>query len=233
MVRFKDPSEIDDLIRGADRVAAGSPVLADHARSLNPHVDLIPTPVDTDRLKPIDRPSRDAPVVGWIGSPTATYCLRGILPALERVARRRPFVLRVVGAGEPISVPGVRVIETPWTLDRETEDFAGLDIGLYPLPDNPWTRGKCGYKALQYFAAGAATVLSPVGIGADLAGDEENALTARSPQEWEEALDRLLGDRALRSRLAGRARTFVEDHYSYAAVTPLLARSMAAAMGES
>jgi glycosyltransferase involved in cell wall biosynthesis len=232
MVKFKDPSEVDDLIRGADRVAAGSPVLAAHAASLDAKVDLVPTPVDTTRLKPASRPPRDVPVVGWVGSPTATYCLRDILPALERVARRRPFVLRVVGAGEKITVPGVEVVETPWNLERETDDFADLDIGLYPLPDNPWTRGKCGYKALQYFSAGAATVLSPVGLGAELAAGGEHALPASSLDEWEEALDRLLGDRRLRADLAGRARAFVESRYSYEVVTPMLAESMARAMGD-
>jgi glycosyltransferase involved in cell wall biosynthesis len=226
MVRFKDPTEIDDLIRGADRIAAGSPVLADHCLALNDRVDFVPTPVDTSRLRPRDRAHVEVPVVGWIGSPTATYCLREILPALRRVALRRPFVLRVVGAGETIELPGVRVENLPWSLEREPEDLATIDVGLYPLPDNPWTRGKCGFKALQYFAAGAATVLSPVGVGADLAGGGERALEARTAEDWESAVERLVADASLRRSLADEARRWVVARYSYEVVTPKLARSI-------
>ncbi len=235
MVRFKDPGEVDDLIRGADRVAAGSPVLADHARELNPAVDLVPTPVDVERIRPASRRTSERPRVGWIGSPTATYGLRAIVPALEAAARVRPFDLVVVGAGEDLAVRGVRVISEDWSLDREADVLASLDIGLYPLTDTPWPRGKCGYKALQYFAAGAASVVSPVGVNADLAGHsgtEERALTAIDTASWTTALTRLREDAALRTELAGRARAFVEERYSYRVVTPLLAGSMAAAMSE-
>jgi glycosyltransferase involved in cell wall biosynthesis len=233
MVRFKDPSEVDGLIRGADRVAAGSPDLVRHARELGAPVDLVPTPVDVERIRPAPRPRRERPLVGWVGSPTAAYCLRAIVPALEEIAGRVPFDLVVVGAGEEIAVRGIRVRTEDWSLDGEAALLASLDVGLYPLPDNPWTRGKCGYKALQYFAAGAAAVVSPVGVNAELAGGGERALPASSLEEWAAALERLLGDAELRSTLAGRARAHVEERYSYEAVTPRLAAAMRGVVRES
>jgi glycosyltransferase involved in cell wall biosynthesis len=230
MVRFKDPGEVNELLRDATRVAAGCPVIRDHARSLGATADLVPTPVDTERFRPRSRKPRARPVVGWIGSPTATYCLRRIVPALERAARRTPFDLRVIGADETLEGEGFRILHDRWSLEREAELLATMDVGLYPLPDNPWTRGKCGYKALVYFAAGVPAIVSPVGVNEELAGDGARALVARSEREWEEAVVRLLEDEDARAAMARRARYWVESRYSYAAVTPLLAESIRAAV---
>ena len=232
MVRFKDPAEVDDLIRAATLVLAGNETLAQHARPLAraaEAVEVVPTAVDVERLRPREKPPRGArPVVGWIGSPTATYCLREILPALEAVAARRPLRLVAVGAGEDLrSGSGALEIESrPWSLAREADDLAGFDIGLYPLPDNEWTRGKCGYKALQYFAAGVPAVVAPVGVNAMLAGDGARALAATTAAEWTEAVARLLDDEVLARGLATRARAYVVERFSYEAITPLVERAL-------
>jgi glycosyltransferase involved in cell wall biosynthesis len=230
MTRLKDPGEVDDLIRGADVVLAGNGTIAEHARPLCRDVRLLPTPVDTRRFSPRGRPGspRERPLVGWIGSPTAAYCLLGIRTALARAAAVRPFDLLVVGAGEPIEVPGVRVIERPWSLASEPEEFASLDVGLYPLPDNDWTRGKCGMKALLYLASGVAPIVSPVGVNREIVEDGRTGSFATTQGEWADRLLAYLADPALRAAHAAAGRARVTERYSLAALAPVFT----AAVGE-
>jgi glycosyltransferase involved in cell wall biosynthesis len=111
----------------------------------------------------------------------------------------------VVGAGERIEVEGVRVIGRDWSLEREHDDFASLDVGLYPLPDNPWTRGKCGMKTLLYMASGVASVVSPVGVNREMVAHGETGFLADGEDEWLDRLLDYLRDPDLRSRHGGSA----------------------------
>jgi len=231
MNRGKDPREVDAFLAEADLVLAGNGILADHAREAGAaRVEILPTPVDTGAFRPpAERPAGGVPLVGWIGSPTATYCLREIAPALAAAAARIPFRLLVVGASGPVEVPGVEVVRREWDLDRETADYASLDVGLYPLPDNPWTRGKCGYKALLYAACGAPSVASPVGVNREYVADGETGFHASTPGEWTDRLLRLLADPDLRRRMGAVGRRRVEAGFSY----PVLAPRLAAALREA
>jgi glycosyltransferase involved in cell wall biosynthesis len=227
MTRGKDPTEVDDLMRSATAVLAGNAILAARAREIGVTnlVDL-PTPVDTATFRPVPRaatasPAR-IPLVGWIGSPTATYCLRAIAAPLAAAARRRPFRLLVVGASSRVEVPGVEVIHREWSLDREAADYASLDLGLYPLPDNPWTRGKCGYKALLYAASGVPCVASPVGVNGTVVRHGETGFHAATDAEWEEAVVRLLGDPGERQRMGAAGRALVEAEYAVEVLAPRL-----------
>jgi glycosyltransferase involved in cell wall biosynthesis len=230
MTRGKDPSEVEHLMAGADTVLAGNPILAARARELGARrvVDL-PTPVDTDTFHPMPREKRDLPLVGWIGSPTATYCLRAIAAPLAAAARRTPFRLLVVGASGGVEVPGVEVIHRDWSLDREAADYASLDVGLYPLPDNPWTRGKCGYKALLYAASGVPCIASPVGVNAEIVKEGETGFLATDDRAWEERLVQLLGDGPLRDRMGRAGRTLIDERYA----VPVLAPRLIAALREA
>jgi len=227
MTRGKDPGEVDALMAAADTVLAGNPLLAAHARELGAKrvVDL-PTPVDTATFRPMPREKRDLPLVGWVGSPTATYCLRAIAAPLAAAARRTPFRLLVVGASGTVEVPGVEVIHRDWALDREAADYASLDVGLYPLPDNPWTRGKCGYKALLYAASGVPCIASPVGVNAEIVREGETGFHAADDGAWEERLVGLLGDADLRGRMGTAGRTLVEERYAIPVLAPRLVRAL-------
>lgn len=220
MARGKDPGEIEDLAAGAAVVLAGNETLAAWARERASDVRVQPTPVDTDVFRPPSRP-RDvgsSPVVGWVGSPTATYCLTALRAALGRIGHRHRYALRVVGAGETVDVPGVPVRQSAWSLDTEAEDYRALDVGLYPLPDNAWTRGKCGYKALVYMASGAVPVVSPVGVGAEIVEHGVRGYHARDDDAWVEHVDRLLVDIELRAEMSVRGRRYVEERYSVRAL---------------
>jgi glycosyltransferase involved in cell wall biosynthesis len=223
MTLVKDPGETDALLAGAAVVLAGNKTIAAHAAELNPAVRRMPTVVDTRVFRPRPRPARSRPLVGWIGSPTATYCLRAIAPSLSRAAERTPFDLLVVGAGEEVEVPGVRVESRTWSLAEEPALFASLDVGLYPLPDNPWTRGKCGMKAIQYLSSGVAAVVSPVGVNTAIVEDGRTGFFATGPGEWTDRLVRCLADPALREEHGARGRAVVESDWSLAAWGPRFA----------
>ena len=153
-------------------------------------------------------------VLGWIGSGTTVKYLDLVRPALEGAARRCPGVrLQVVGAEweGPGSLP---VACKPWRLEDEVADLRGFDVGLMPIADDPWTRGKGGYKLLQYMAAGLPVVAHPVGVNARIVVDGGNGLWARTPAEWEEALVRLASDADLRHRMGRAGRQMVADTYS-------------------
>jgi glycosyltransferase involved in cell wall biosynthesis len=223
MTRLKDPAEIDLILSRAEIVLAGNETIAEHAARFCADVRVQPTPVDTELFRPREgpeRPKRSRPLVGWIGSPTAAYCLRDIAPALARAAREVPFDLLVVGAGEPVPVDGVEVRSVDWTLDAEAELFSSLDVGLYPLPDNPWTRGKCGMKALQYQASGVPAVVSPVGVNRKIVTDGETGLFAATDEEWTDRLLAYLRDPDLGARHARAGRESVVRNWSLAALTP-------------
>ncbi len=222
MARGKDPAETVALVAGAAVVLAGNETLAAWARAHNADVRVQPTPVDTDVFRPPSRPraAGSSSVVGWIGSPTATYCLTALCPALGRVGHRHRYALHVVGAGagERIEVPGVPVKQTAWSLESDGTAYRALDVGLYPLPDNAWTRGKCGYKALVYMASGAVPVVSPVGVSAEIVEHGVRGFHAPDDDGWVTAVDRLLADPELRVQMSVRGRRYVEEHYSVRAL---------------
>ena len=220
MTRLKDPAEIDLILGRADIVLAGNETIAEHASRLCDDVRVQPTPVDTDLYRPRKRPQRKRPLVGWIGSPTAAYCIKDIAPALSRVAREVPFDLLVVGAGEAVLVDGVEVTSIDWSLTTEAELFSSLDVGLYPIPDNPWTRGKCGMKALQYLASGVPAVVSPVGVNRQIIADGSTGFFATSDDEWTDRLLRYLRDPDLCADHARAGRETVVAVWSLAALTP-------------
>lgn len=211
----------------ARAVIAGNRFIADFAARFNPSVTVIPTVVDTEVFRPRER-SNPVPVLGWIGTPSAAQYLQAIVPALQALAKKRAFRVRVIGG--TIDAPGVDVEHREWRLENEVDDFAGLDVGLYPLVEDDWSRGKSGFKAVQYMAAGVPMVASPVGVTREMIDDGRNGLLARSLDEWQAQLDRLLEDAALRRRLEREGRADAVAHWSLAAHAPRFAGLMAEAL---
>jgi glycosyltransferase involved in cell wall biosynthesis len=161
--------------------------------------------------------------VGWLGSPSTTRYVRLLANVFARLAASGPLRVVVVG-GTPVTMPGVQVEQRPWSKDTEAGDIAGFDVGVMPLEDSPWERGKCGYKLIQYMAGGVPVVASPVGVNAELAVPEVTGLLASSDDEWVAALGRLRDDPALRRRLGEAGRALVERRYSLDVATPRLAK---------
>ncbi len=230
---LKQPGKVETIIRHADRVIAGNAFLAEYARRFNPAVTMIPTSVDTTRFVPSadafstngGQAARD-PVVGWIGSPTTALYIRGLAGALQRVRERHRFVLRVSGTGEPLAIPGLSVDNPPWALDREVQLFNTCDVGVYPLIDDEWSKGKCGFKAIEFMACGVPVVAAAVGVNREIIEDGVNGFLASTEDEWVEKIGRLLSDRDLRRRFAVAGRRTIEERYSLEVSAPRLAATL-------
>ena len=224
---LKDTSRSAKIMAFSSHVVAGNEFLATYARQFNPAVTVIPTAVDTTRFVPRsdrDRVPASGPVVGWIGSPTTYHYLEGMAALLKDTASRHRFTLKVSGAGKPVHFDGVSVEDVPWSLDREVELFNTCDVGVYPLEDNDWARGKCGFKAIQFMACGVPVVAAAVGVNLEIIRDGENGFLASTPAEWRDKLDRLLTDAALRERFSRAGRQTIEERYSLRVTAPQLAR---------
>jgi len=226
---FKQPNKTRRLVRMADSVIAGNPFLAESARGWGGAPTVIPTPIDTERYRPRPRPSGGPPVIGWVGTPSSARYLRPVAGALARVAAERDIVVRLIGGSHPL--PGVPVEQRPWSLEREVEDLAELDIGLMPMEDEPWARGKCGFKIIQYFGVGVPAVASPIGVNSDLVRDGETGFAPRTHDEWVRALLELIDNAELRRAMGMRGRELVESRYSLEFTTPLFVRVIEEAGG--
>jgi glycosyltransferase involved in cell wall biosynthesis len=221
---LKFAQKVATIVGLADRVIVGNEFLAAYARAHNSAVTTIPTCVDTSRFVRRTVPSAPGPpVVGWIGSPTTTPYLAALGDVLRETGRRRPFLMRVSGSAEDFSLPGVDVRHEPWTIGREVELFNTCDVGVYPLTDDEWSRGKCGFKAIQFMACGVPVVASAVGVNRDIIEDGVNGFLASSPAEWVDKLDRLVADPSLRARLGAAGRKTIEERYSLKVQAPLMA----------
>jgi len=229
---FKWPQKVASIIRSSDHVITGNEFLSAYARRFNPAVTTIPTSVDTEQFVPArvsgnaGGPEPEEPIVGWIGSPTTGGYIRRLSNVLRRVRERHRFTLRVSGAGEPFTIPGVTVRHEPWVLDREVQLFNTCDVGVYPLDDDEWSKGKCGFKAIEFMACGVPVVAAAVGVNRELIQDGQNGFLAASEDEWVDKLSRLLGDAPLRRRFAEAGRRTIEAHYSLRVAAPKLAATL-------
>jgi len=226
---LKAPGKVASIIRHSDQVIAGNEYLAAYARRFNDAVTVIPTCVDTTRFVPAAASSNNGggpprePVVGWIGSPTTAPYVRGLTNVLQRVRQQHPFVLRISGAGESLEVPGVATEQPQWALGDEVRLFNTCDVGVYPLVDDEWSRGKCGFKAIEFMACGVPVVAAAVGVNREIVEDGVNGFLASTEDEWVEKLGRLLADRELRRRFGEAGRRTIEERYSLRVHAPALA----------
>ena len=186
-------------------------------------VFLRPTPVQVSNYEvKTDWPERGR-VIGWIGTHATRKYLDGLREVLVGLcAHREDLVFRVIGP-EPDDWPGVRTEHVPWSEEGESAALRDLDIGILPLPDDPWTRGKCSFKALQYMAAGVPAVVSPVGMNVEAVVDGVTGYHAAGPEEWTRLILELLDDRELRQSMGRAGRSHVEQAYSTEILTPPLA----------
>ena len=205
-------ANFEATVAQADLVLCGNRELA--SRLPHDRYALLPTPLDTDRFAPdaVDPPR--GKVLGWVGHADNLAYLERLADPLRELARRHPGLRLVVVADRPPALPGLDVEFRRWSLATEVECFSGIGVGLMPLEDTAWARGKCAFKAIQYMALGRPAVVSPVGMNREVVRNGENGFLASGDAEWLEALDRLLSDPGLAARMGDRARRSVVRDYS-------------------
>jgi glycosyltransferase involved in cell wall biosynthesis len=219
---LKNPEKTASLCRLSRHVVVGNDILAAYARRYANAVSVVPSTIDTDAYVLMTRPANPRPVLGWTGSSTTLPHLAVLRPALARLRQLLDYELRIIGGD--LEVPGVRVTCLPWRAETEVDDLRAIDVGLMPLPDDAWSRGKCAMKALQYMALAIPPVVSPVGANATVVEDGVNGLHAVNESEWVERLAALLGEPSRRASLGSQARRTVEERYSCRVQAPRVAR---------
>ena len=223
--KLKCPGKIVSIVHGSRATIAGNSYLAEFAGHAGAgKVEILPTVVDTDLFVPRDRvEEKNEVVIGWIGSPTTIDFLENFRPVIDRVLTlcRGKARFLVVGGQLTGELPeGINCL--PWSLESEIALLQKLDIGIMPMPDNQWTRGKCAFKAIEYMAVGIPAVCSPVGMNLELIDNGVNGFLAENEEQWVDILCRLAGDQALRRKVGQAGRRLIETSYSLCRAAPRL-----------
>jgi glycosyltransferase involved in cell wall biosynthesis len=222
---LKNAQKIDNIIRWSDLVIVGNSYLAAYAAQFNPQVAIIPTTLDTTvfypenprfaQAKAMYKKNNQAVVIGWTGSFSTIEHFEYGIPALLAIKKKygESVCFKLIGdsryKNEALGIQGVA-----WHPDTELEELGEIDIGIMPLPDNEWTRGKCGFKGLTYMSLAIPAVLAPVGINKDIIRDGENGFLAATTEEWVAKLSLLIENEELRKKIGEAGKQTVWKFYS-------------------
>ena len=211
----KWPTKTDSLLRLSHLVVAGNDYLADYAKAFSENVEIIPTTINVDRYVP-NSLRRSGPVrIGWSGSFSTISHFESILPALLHIKREFGEQVEFILIGDQYySNIKLNITALPWNLMSEISDLHKFDIGLMPLPDDDWAKGKCGLKGLQYMALGIPTIMSPVGVNRGIIRDGVNGFLATTQDEWIAKLRLLVSNGDMRDKLGAAGRLTVLSDYS-------------------
>ncbi len=199
-------------VAAANLVIAGNQYLADYARKFNHNVEVLLTGLETEAYQIKNMPTRDGKIrLVWIGSSATLSYLEEIRPALDEIGKRFDNVVLRIICDKFFDLKNMMVEKCPWSLEKQSFDLATCDIGLSPLPDNHFTRGKCGFKILQYAASGLPVVASPVGVNRDYVQDGINGFCAVDNQQWFDKISLLIKDETLRKKMAAENLIWVKN----------------------
>lgn len=218
-------TKIASVMRCADLVTVGNSYLAEYALKAGAQwVEILPTIIDLEKYKNVKKHTNTSIVkIAWIGTPKTEHYLKEVAPALVNLATRYPIELYVIG-GRSTKICGVTVNIRPWTEETEVDELLECDIGIMPLPDEPWERGKCGLKLIQYMACGLPVIASPVGVNSEIVCHGINGFLASDSMAWITALETLTESAELRSKMGQAGRQKVEEHYCLQVTTPQFIR---------
>jgi len=228
-VRWCLGHKIDRVMKNAARVVAGNSYLADRARQAGAaHIEILPTVVDLQSY-PLSLSHRGSDfVIGWIGSKSTARYLLPLLEVWRHALTWQGTSLRLVGSGE-LDLSGVAADIMAWSESSEVQAVQSFTVGIMPLQDDPWARGKCGYKLIQYMACGLPVVASPVGVNSEIVEHGCNGFLASSQAEWLGALSQLRGQPELCEEFGRAGRKKVESMYSLEVTGPRLAELLLSA----
>lgn len=205
---------VQDMCRWASVVSAGNDFLADHAKEFNPRVVVNPTTIDTDdHHNQLAVHDTDKFVIGWTGSHSTVQYLDLLLPVFKKLENKFDFELRVICDEKPkFELKSLKFL--PWNKSTEISDLLSFNVGIMPLPDNVWTKGKCGFKALQYMSLGIPAVVSDVGVNNKIVDHQLNGIVCKTTDDWYNALSLLMTDHELVKKLSAHTREKVIASYS-------------------
>ncbi len=220
---LKRPGKTADIAALCDLVIVGNTYLAAYAGQYNKNAVVFPSTIDMDyyRLPVGPRPyfQNDKIVIGWSGSHTTIKHFETILPVFEALRKKYGERIHFVVYGDPhYKNEALNIEALPWSHDTEVGVIASFDIGIMPLPDNEWSKGKCAMKGLQYMGLSVPAVMSPVGMNKDVVQDGVNGFLAADEKEWIEKLSLLIDNTELRKRLGKEGRKTVEENFSVQAL---------------
>ncbi|HMS27503.1 MAG TPA: glycosyltransferase family 4 protein [Burkholderiaceae bacterium] len=222
VARFFYKNKIDKIMASARHVVAGNAYIQSRALQANAkNILTVPTVIDLDRYATTDMHEPEIVTIGWIGSPATAkflHLLKDVMPLISQTRRVR-FV--AIGANED-QVKSLGIQALPWSEEHEVAEIQNFDIGIMPLPDAPFERGKCGYKLLQYMACGKPVIASAVGANTDIVVPGKNGFLANTPTEWIAALYQLIDDAQLRADLGAQGRRIVEERFALETATHAL-----------
>jgi glycosyltransferase involved in cell wall biosynthesis len=212
--RLKYHSKTASICKWSYRVSVGNEFLADYAWKYNKRVVVTPTTIDTnsyhDRMK--DQYTKET-VIGWTGTHSTLKYLKLVLPVLQRLESVYSFKFMVIADKDPkLKLKSYQFIR--WSQEKEIDDLLQFNIGIMPLTDDTWSKGKCGFKALQYMALGIPAVASLVGVNEKIIDHESNGFLCRTEDEWFEKLKLLLKEPDLRFLMGRNGRKKIEENYS-------------------
>ena len=210
---LKFPSKTQAIIKMSKAVIVANRFLEEYARRFNPRVHVIPTSIDTEKFMVKETASKRLSI-GWVGSPTTFPYLHSLSGVIKELSMKYDFIFKIIGGGENFYITGVNIESRDWKLEEEIANFQGIDIGIYPLSDTIWARGKAAFKAIQFMSMGIPVVASPVGMNKELIQDGVNGFLASSDEEWVNKISNLIRDEGLRQRIGLTGRRTIEECYS-------------------
>lgn len=220
-----DKKKIEKIIKLSKHVIVGNPILEKYARNFNNNVTIVPTSVDLNlyKVNKTRTVSKDRAVkIGWIGSQGTFSYLKNIIPVFMELNKKYNICINVIGAWGP-EYKGLAIKYQEWNLDTELNDLYELDIGVMPLSNDEWSKGKSATKLLQYLAAGIPAVCSPVGVNSEIIKDGLNGFLADTQEEWGRKISLLIENNSLFNRVSSNARSSIERFYSVQSNAPILA----------
>ncbi|MDO1448856.1 glycosyltransferase family 4 protein [Rhodocytophaga aerolata] len=211
---FKWHQKTAAICQWAYKVSAGNTYLASYAKQFSTKVFVNPTTIDTVHLhNQVKDQQAGKLVIGWTGTHSTIGYLYGIIPVLQELEKEYDFTFLVISDKAP-DVQLACLHYLPWNKETEIADLLRMNIGIMPLTDDKWAKGKCGFKALQYMALGIPALVSPVGVNTEIVDSGINGFICTTNQDWKEHIGLLLQNSSLRIQMGQAARAKVEKHYS-------------------
>ncbi len=214
------------MVSRCDLVWTGNSFLAEKAKVFNEHVALLPTSVDVEKYDLLVNKPEDTFDLVWIGSSSTKKHLLTVLPALEEAAEVVPNLRLKIVADFDLQTEKLTVVPVRWSESGEAQELASAHIGIAPLPDNLFTRGKCALKVLQYMAASLPVISSASGVNKDVIENGVSGFLAADGHEWVEAIGKLAGDRSLCQSMGQAGREFCVEHFSSSSVFKTMLASL-------